>query len=307
MPRARIAWGLLVTLALTAAGCGGSPRGSQQPPASVRRVRVVATIYPLAHFARQVGQDRVEVFTLVPAGVEPHDWEPTPKDLDIVLRADLLVYNGAGMEPWISRLLASLGPEGPVTVEASRGVALITPPGWSSPDPHIWLDPVRARQMVENIRLGLSRVDAGGAELYARGAAGLAQRLEDLHRSYTVSLAGAPRKVLITSHAAFAYLADRYGLLEVPVSGLSPHDEPTPGQLARTVRLARKHGAAYVLFETLASPRVAEVIAREVGARTLTLNPVEGLTPEEESRGEDYFSLMEKNLEVLKLVLGVTK
>jgi len=307
MPRAGILWGILLTLALIATGCWGRLQGAQQRTAHTRRVRVVATFYPLAYFTREVGQDRVEVSTLVPAGVEPHDWEPTPREMDTLLRADLLVYNGAGMEPWISRLLGALGPEGPVTVEASQGVALITTPGSPWPDPHIWLDPVRARQVVENIRQGLTRVDAKGAQFYARSAAGLAQRLEDLHRSYAMALAGAPRKVFITSHAAFAYLADRYSLVEVPVTGLSPHDEPTPGQLARTVRLAREHGVAYVLFETLASPRVSEVIAREVGARTLTLNPVEGLTREEESRGEDYFSLMEKNLQVLKLVLGVTK
>src|SRR5918996_930093 len=162
-------------------------------------------------------------------------------------------------------------------------------------DPHVWLDPLRYARIVERI----------GAELGRRQEAeALVARLQELDEEFRSSLANCSRGEIVTSHEAFAYLAERYGLRQVAITGLSPEAEPAPRDLQRVVALVRRTGATTVFFETLVSPRIAETVAREAGARTAVLNPIEGLTPEEEDRGEDYFSVMRANLDTLRQALG---
>jgi zinc transport system substrate-binding protein len=282
---------------------------------------VVASFYPLYEFSRQVAGDRAEVVSLVPPGVEPHDWEPSPQDVARVEKAQLFVYNGAGFEPWVDRLLRG-GLEPRRTVRATDGLPLVAadlprhedgppsdaaPPGdprrASRPDPHVWLDPVLASAQVERIRAGLERVDGAGADAYAANARAFRQRLAGLHAAFEGGLRDCARRDLVTSHAAFGYLARRYGLTVVPVMGLAPESEPSAAQLAAIVQFARRRQVRYIFFETLVNPRLAETLAREVGARTLVLNPVEGVTAEERAAGRGYVELMEDNLENLRIGL----
>lgn len=266
--------------------------------APVGRVRVIASFYPLYEFARQVGGDRVLVRNLVPAGAGPHDYEPTPRDVIAMMEARVVIYNGAGFEPWVRRLLPQL-PARVVKVDAADGIALKKVTAGAhrgEPDPHVWLDPILARRQVGNVLAGLIRADPAGRATYEANAAAYNQKLEDLHERIGRTLGACSKKVFVASHAAFGYFAVRYGLTQVAVSGLSPEAEPSPARIRQIVQLIRKHNVSVIYYETLVSPRVAATIAREVGARTLALNPIEGLTAAERQQGKHYITLMEENL-----------
>ncbi|HHW43889.1 MAG TPA: zinc ABC transporter substrate-binding protein [Desulfotomaculum sp.] len=319
-----------VLLVFCLSGCNAA--GTSAPPGD-GKMEVVTTIYPLYDFARQVGGDRVEVTRMLPPGVEPHDWEPTARDMVRLSRAKVFIYNGAGMEPWVDRQLPTLQQKGIVVVEASRGLDLITgtpegaaggeeaaapepagkghnhghpgtEAGPGGVDPHVWLDPVQARQIVQKIRDAFMAADPAHADEYQSRAQAYLAELAALDGEYREAVQGFQSRDIVTSHAAFGYLARRYGLHQVPVMGLSPQSEPDPAHMRRIADFCREHHVKYIFFETLVSPKLSETLAREVGAATLVLNPLEGLTPEEERRGENYLSIMRQNLARLKMALG---
>lgn len=256
---------------------------------------MVTSFFPLFDFARKVGGDRVEVVNLVPAGVEPHDWEPRPGDVRAIDGARVFIYNGAGLEPWLDRVLGSLENRKPITVEASKGIPLL------DGDPHVWLDPVHAQTQVRAIAAALAEADPAGRAAYEANAGLLIGELQRLDREYAEALGRCARRDVVISHAFFAYPAQRYGLRQVPVTGgLSPEAEPTPKQVADLARFARERGVRAIFFETLVSDRLARTLAAEVGAEALVLNPIEGLTPEEEAAGKDVPALIRENLASLK-------
>ena len=283
-------------LALVLAGCSQAPT-----PTSVE---VVTTIYPVHELARWVGGDRARLTLLVPPGVEAHSWEPSPQDLARLSRARLFVYNGAGLEPWVSRLVNTGSPTSFHRVEVTQGLDLIRRNG--QPDPHVWLDPLLVAQEVETIRGALAQVNPPDAATYEANARAARARLETLDRRFREGLASCQRRELVVSHEAFAYLARRYNLTLIALMGLSPEVEPSPTQLAKLVRTARRANARTVFVESLVSPRLAETLARELGAEVRALNPVEGLTEAEARAGKNYWSLMEANLEALRAGLGCT-
>jgi zinc transport system substrate-binding protein len=285
---------VLAGLAFLVAGCERAA-----PPG---RPVVIASVYPLYAFAREVAGDRAAVSALVPPGAEPHDWEPSPQSVVEIRKARVFVYNGAGLEPWVDRVLPEVGARGTVVVNATRNLPLTSAGG--APDPHVWLDPVLAAGQVEAIRAALAQADPAGAAAYAEHARAFQERLAALDRAFAAGLAHCARRDVVTSHAAFAYLTRRYGLVQVAVMGLAPETEPSPADLAAIARLARQRRVEYVFFETLVSSRLAEALAREVGARTLVLNPIEGLTREEAAAGKGYVDLMEANLQNLRTGLG---
>jgi zinc transport system substrate-binding protein len=268
---------------------------------------VVTTVYPLYEFTRQIAGSSAKVVSLVPAGAEPHDWEPSPRDLTQIRDARLLVYNGAGLDPWVTKLLEDPAIKGTASVRATQAITLETTPtgaeGRSVPDPHVWLDPVLAQSMVETIRSALAAADPEHAAAYGENAARFRAKLEALHEAFRVGLAQCARREIIASHAAFGYLARRYDLTVISLMGVAPDSEPTPGQLAAVVRFARDKKVQYIFFETLVGPRLADTIAREIGARTLPFNPIEGVARDEQSTGRDYVALMEENLKNLRVAL----
>ena len=301
----RRVWQSLVTVGMVVAvlGCAGAPRAQGVLP-------VVVTFYPLQEFAQRVGGERVRVVTLVPPGAEPHDYEPRPQDITALHAAHMVIFNGAGLEPWLEKLRLEF-PTGGVVVNASDGLPLVKgvdegeagePPARF--DPHVWLDPLLAARMVTNIQKGLQDADPQHGELYSANASKLEEQLLALHNEFAATLRGCRQKEFITTHAAFGYLARRYALAQVPISGLSPEAEPAPSRLRELVHLARAHDIKVVYYETLVSPRVAEALAREVGARVLVLNPLEGLTGEELRQGQTYFTVMHENLRHLVDGLG---
>jgi zinc transport system substrate-binding protein len=294
----RSRWIALLLAALIAAGCRPAPSGSGQ-------MLVIATFYPLYEFTARIGGGRVDARSLVPAGVEPHDYEPTPKDVVALKQARVLIYNGSGFEPWVQRLLPEVAAS-TVQVDATRGLPLIPGgPGGDRPgagpalDPHVWLDPVLAAQQADRIVAGLTEADPAGLAVYAANGERLKAELDALHRRYASALSSCRRRGFIVSHAAFGYLARRYGLTQVPISGLQPESEPSPARMKEIVLEARRTGARVIYYETLVDPRVADAIAREIGARVAVLDPVEGIAPEDLRQGANYFTLMEANLRAL--------
>ena len=277
---------IATALALAASGCGGGGESA----GSDDRMQVVAGFYPLAFAAEEVAGNRVEVTNLTPAGAEPHDVELSPRDVERIRSADLVLYAGGGFQPALEE--AADGAEG-AAVEVLDGLDLREEDGEA--DPHVWLDPVRFAQVVERIGAEL------GGEAPARQ---LASKLRALDGEYREGLADCDRHELVTAHDAFGYLADRYGLEVIPIAGLAPEVEPTPRDLEEIAELVEDRGVTTVFVEPLLSPEIGETVAREAGVETAVLNPLEGLTEEELARGENYLSVMRANLEALRAGLG---
>jgi zinc transport system substrate-binding protein len=267
-----------VAMGLLASGCGREAAGAPG------QTRVVASFYPLAFAAEQIGGAHVSVENLTPPGSEPHDLEVSPQDVAAIHDADLVLLLGHGFQPQLEDAAGN----------GAHVLRLLDTPGLgrhSNGDPHVWLDPARFAKIVIRIGQALHRPAA---------AKRLAERLNGLDKEYRSGLSSCARDEIVTSHEAFAYLAERYGLRQVSITGLSPEAEPDPGKLADVVDLVRTHGVTTIYFETLVSPRIAETVARETGARTAVLDPVEGLTKDEIARGDDYFSVMRRNLAALE-------
>jgi zinc transport system substrate-binding protein len=262
--------------------CGDGTTGAE-----AGRTSVAAGFYPLAFAAEEIGGDRVEVTNLTPTGAEPHDLEVSPADVAAVRDSDLVLLLGHGFQPQLEDA-AGEGDEVLHLLDTS-GLQLLPD------DPHVWLDPLRYATITRRIASALG--DSAAADA-------LVQRLEQLDQEYSRSLARCERRELVTSHEAFAYLADRYGLEEVGVTGLSPEAEVDPGRLEAVIDRVRETGATTVFVEPLVSPRIAETIARETGAATAVLDPIEGLTEEQAGEGADYFTLMQRNLDALRAGLG---
>lgn len=281
----RVKTRIVLTLSVAAAlsGCGGESNSNART--------VVAAFYPLAFAAEQIGGAGVDVRNLTPPGVEPHDLELSGSDVRTLAEADLVLYFGEGFQPALEDAIDSTSAS---AVDLLAAVATRRGDEGGA-DPHVWLDPVAFAAVAERI----------GEELDRRTEARrLAARLEALDRELRAGLAECRRNELVTSHAAFGHLAGRYGLTQVAITGISPETEPTPRDLEAVVRQVRAAGATTVFFETLVSPRLAETVAREVGAETAVLDPLEGLTDTEVAAGADYFSVMRENLAALRKALG---
>jgi zinc transport system substrate-binding protein len=272
----------------------------QKPPVS-EKMQVTASFYPLAEFASRIGGEKASVLNLVPAGMEPHDFEPTPQNMVTVSKSRLFIYNGAGFEPWLAGILSQLN-SSTTTINSSENVNLINSKAGEL-DPHIWLDPVLAQTQAQNILSGYKLIDSTNEEFYTDNAAILTKELELLHKEFETRLSSCQNDTIITSHSAFSYLAKRYGFKIVSIAGLSPEQEPSAQQLANIVDLVRQNKIQYVFFESLSSPKLAETLAHETGAKTLSLNPLEGLTEEELAEKKDYFTIQRENLTNLSKAL----
>ena len=294
MRHLRLAAGIVMALVLAGCSGGSGDSGSgDSDSGDGRPVRAVASFYPLVAVTAAVGGDRVDVDNLTPVGVEPHDIELSPRQIDRVADADLLVYLGGGFQPAIDEAARAAK----LAVDVSQGLTL------EGGDPHVWLDPLLFQQVVTIVEAALLQVDPAGAGGYRARAADYRGRLEQLDADYRTGLANCDRRVIVTAHDAFGYLARRSDLEQVPIAGLSPDAEPDPRRLAELTDLVRDRGVTTIFTEELVSPRVAETLAWEAGVTTAVLHTVEGLESEGEP-GVDYFSLMEDNLAALRQALG---
>ena len=284
--------------------CGALAAGCRESPAPDGKPLVVASFFPMYDFARQVAADRAQVISLVPPGVHGHDWEPSPQDVAQVRRARLFVYNGAGFEPWVDKLIEEAAGSATVVVAASAGLTVARTGADGATDPHVWLDPELAKGEVEAIRAALERGDPAGKSAYEAKASAYAAKLADLDGRFEAGLRDCARREVVVSHAAFGYLTRRYRLEQIAVTGLAPQAEPSPAALAAIVRTARERKVTAIFLEPLVSPKLAETLAREVGVRLLTLDPIEGVTRKEAAEGIGYLELMARNLQSLREGLG---
>lgn len=280
------------------------------------KVTVYTSFYTMYDFTLKLAGDKVNLINMVPSGMEPHDWEPSPKDIAGLSEARLFIYNGAGMEGWAQKVLESINNPELVIVEASKNISLEKTEQKEQEDiqsdhshddlkfdPHVWLNPMNAKLQMEAIRDGLIQVDPQNSEFYHERFEEYSGKLEALDKAYRSAAASFAKKEIVVSHEAFGYLCHAYGLEQLAIEGISSESEPTPAKMAEIIDFVKEHGVKVIFFEELASPKVAETIARETGAATALLNPLEGLTEENLKAGKDYFSVMEENLEALKQAL----
>lgn len=274
------------------------------------RLKVAASFYPLAHFAQKAAGPDIEVVMITPSGAESHDFEPTPRDISKVRGSDIFIYNGAGLDPWAERIAPTLKQAGVRTIEMTAHFSLM--PAQKDEhgedvhgafDPHIWLDPLLSAEEVTLIGKALEATDPANAASYRDHSSQYAGELKELHEEFSKGLSNCGTRDLIVAHDAFSYLAKRYDLNIISVTGVFSGEEPSPKRIAEVARLVREKSIRYIFFEPLASPKIAETIARETGAEVLELNPLESLTKEEAAAGKDYISIMRANLANLRKAL----
>ncbi|GAA2608953.1 zinc ABC transporter substrate-binding protein [Dactylosporangium fulvum] len=263
-------------------------------------MRVVAAFYPLQFVSERLGGDRVTVTNLTKAGAEPHDLELQPNQLAQIENADLVVYL-AGFQPAVDEAVRGQAKDRSFDVAAVE--ALKDGPGDgdepAGKDPHVWLDPVRLSVVVGQLADRMAEVDTAGAEEIKGRATQLQGELQELDKEFSTGLATCARRDIVTSHAAFRYLADRYKLNQIPISGLDPEAEPSPQQVTEVARLAKEKGVTTIFFEALVSPKLSETVAKEIGAKAAVLDPLEGV------EGSDtYFTVMRANLTALRDALS---
>ena len=292
----------VLAVALFVPACGGE--GDDGSPGSIA---VVASAYPLVEAGERVGGDLVSVRNLTPPGVEPHDLELAPDDLESVVTADLVLYVGGGFQPAVEE--ATAGTEGRA-VDVLSGITRLPVPGSGGEpaelgaDPHAWLDPMRYATIVEETAAALGEEDPSNADTYRSNAQAFVAELDALDAEFREGLASCSTRTIVVSHAAFGYLADAYGLRQESISGVAPESEPDPARLAELKDLVEREGITTVFTEELVPPEVAETLAREAGVGTAVLDPLEGLTQAQLDAGEDYGSIMRRNLEILRGALG---
>lgn len=305
---------LSVMTAIAVAGCGqsGQEQTNTQPTAAggMEKLKVSTSIYPLQYVTTRIGGDHTEVINIVPTGVEPHDFEPTAKDMVALSNTNLFVYNGSGFELWVDKAVEGLDKTKTTVVNTTEGLELLHAKEVHEEehehgefDPHVWLDPTLLKAQAEKVKNALVQTDQAHSVDYEKNFEQLSADLDLLDKDLQAMTAKATTKEFMVSHSAFGYLAHKYGLEQIAISGVSPADEPSPSEMKELVEHVKEHKIKYILFETLVSPKVAEVIARETGAKTATLNPLEGLTEEEAKAGKDYISVMRGNLETLNTAL----
>ena len=334
---------LAVSTGITDIVTGQSQQQPVPPSNNMNKLRVIASFFPLYDFARNVGGDRADVSVMVPAGIEPHDWEPTPRDILDAENADMIVYNGAGFESWVSGINARF------VVDTSRGIELmesgeeiheeeqggqqatnmttaVTPtsaaianntatassaqegvgavPAESNLDPHIWLDPVLAKKQVETIRDGFVQIDPANSDYYHQNAQRYIAELDSLDSFIRSELSNCTLNDFIAFHDSFSYFANRYNLTQHSVHGISPEGDILPQRIQEIKDLAAVHGINVIYAEDLVDPRLANVIAGEIpNGQVLVLSPIEGLDREEMEQGLGYIDKMRDNVENLKVGL----
>ncbi|WP_226799602.1 metal ABC transporter substrate-binding protein [Carnobacterium mobile] len=299
-------------------GCGNTGNQSDRPNGenTTGKLKIVTTFYPMYDFTKNIVQDKADVTMLIPAGTEPHDFEPSAKMIAQIENADVFIYNSEEMETWVPSALKAIDTKKVTVINASNGIEFIEhdehddheeteEEGHSKEhhhavDPHVWLDPVLAQIEVKNIQEGLATVDTENAASYQEHAAAYNEKLAALDQEFKEAFKHATNRVFVTQHAAFAYLAKQYELTQISISGLSAETEPSPAKMAELTEYVNKYHVEYIYFENNASSKIAETLANEVGIELAILDPIEGVTQKEQEAGVDYIQVMKNNLEALK-------
>lgn len=263
------------------------------------KIKISASFYPIYFFASQIGGNKVQVRTLIPSGTEPHDWEPKISDIQYVCKSNIFIYNGAGMESWASKVMNQAGDK-LISVNASKGVNLIKNKDkdeineHGAVDPHVWNSLRCAKIEAKNIEDALVKADPKDKNYFNKNYSDLIKKLNSLDKEFSTKLKHAKIKKIVTAHAAFSYLCRDYGLQQISIEGTFAEGEPSSKKMASVIDLCKKNKIKYVFSEELLSPKTAQTIASECGAKNLVLNPLESA-----GKGQNYLSIMRHNLNCL--------
>ena len=276
-------------------------------PQTGTKLNVIATFYPLADFAQNVGGDKVTVSILAPETVDVHDFEPTPSSITAVSTADVLIYNGVGLEPWIQNVVSSSENKNLVQVDTSQGITLLPVAQQFQDDnmiydPHIWLNPVDVQQQVRNILQGLIQADPADSEYFTQNADTYIAKLEALNQQAINATTGTATNRFVTFHEAFSYFANQYNITQVPILGPF-EEEPSAGDIQNVIDAIHQYGLRYVGYESLENPAISQSISTQTNASLIEMNPIEGLTDEQKTAGDNYITLMQRNIENIHLAL----
>lgn len=301
----------MASLVVSACGINNTEENSDSG-----KLSIITTFYPMYDFTKNIVGEKANVELLIPSTIEPHDWEPTPKDIASIQNADLFVFNSSEMETWVSDIKSSINNDNVKFIEASTEITLKESTNEESHeteednhdesehshelDPHVWLSPVLAQKEVEAITKALVEIDPDNEEYYRTNSLAYIEKLQELDNRYKTELANRSTDEFITQHTAFSYLAGEYGLSQIAIAGLSPEEEPSASKLAELKSYAEEKELKVIYFEDLTSTKVAETLANELGIQTEVLYTLEGLSQEEQDEGKDYISVMEENLKQLK-------
>jgi zinc transport system substrate-binding protein len=284
---------VLAVAAVSLASCGSND-------SATGRLTVVTSIFPMYDMARAVGGADIDLSLLTPPGTEAHTFEPTPADIIRLEKADVFIYNGADMEPWVGRIVSGLKNPNLLVVNTSDGIALIAEKGGGS-DPHVWLDVDNAKKQIDAIAAALETKDGTHAADYRGRAEAEKQRYDEVDTLYREGLGHCETNVIVSSgHFAFGYLAARYGLDYTSVYGLSPDAEPTPGRIAEIVNLVKREKTRYLFAEEMLDPRLTESIREETGAEILYVSSGHEVSKDQFDRGITLVDIMKANLEQFK-------
>jgi zinc transport system substrate-binding protein len=277
------------------------------------KIKVVASFYPFYEIAKEIGGNNTIVTSVIPMGVEPHDWELTPQQIPGIIEADMIIYNGIGFDSWLGKKEQF---RNSFLVDISKDLQLIKLGQQESEnlghtgqiydltygyDPHIWLDPLLVKNISKTISNALIKLDPDNTDSYFRNTKNFNQELDTLDSLIKKSLANCELKDFITFHESFHYFANRYGLTQHAVHGSSPEGEILPQQIITIISLAKDLGIDTIYSEELKDPRLSQTLASEIpNGKVLLLSPIEGIEPHEQKKNIDYIDKMKMNLENLK-------
>ncbi len=290
-------WGFLFFFIILLAACSGDSRANETEEQDV--LRVYTTILPLEDFSKKIGGNHVTVTNLIPVGADAHTFEPTPKDLIDVANGDVFIYNGAGLESFAEKLEQTLEGEGVTFVKAAQQIEQQN----SDPDPHVWLDPILAISLAEAIKEAFIELMPEREEVFTENFQTLKTELEQLDEEFRSLIAQANRDTIFVTHAGYSYWEERYGIKQIGIMGTSPTNEPSQRELKQIIELAKAEDVNYILMERNVQTNVTDVVLEALDAEMLYLYNLESIYEEERKNGEDYFSLMRKNIDTLQKAL----
>lgn len=269
------------------------------------QLHITTSFYPLTFFTKQIVGDRATVYNLIPSTVEPHTYEPTAQDIVHIETSDIVIVNGI-IEPWLEKIQSQVQDSKTKVIVVGNGLfsQTVFEGGKDIVDPHIWLNPQLAKQEVQKISDSIIAKDQRNKDIYIQNTKQLLAQLDELDKTYKNSLTQCKENYFVTSHAAFGYMASRYGLKQIPIAGLSPEEEPSPQQLSAIIQVVKKNNIRYIFFENLMSPKFSQTIAQETGVQTLVLDPLEGISDDNQKKGFNYFTVMNQNLHNLHIALS---
>jgi len=292
----------------------GCEKQSENQVLDNSKPQIYTSFYAIYDFTQKIGGDKIQLYNIIPTGTEPHDWEPSAKDMANIKNADILFYNGAGLETWIDKIKSSLSDDKIKYIELSSGTELIKNEdnykeneqehNNNIADPHVWLNPENVKIQMNVIKNQLCQIDEKNKDYYEQNYNQMAEKLDILNNDYISALSNLKNNNIVVAHQAYAYLCNAYNLNQIALEGIEANSEPSPKKMSEIAEYISKNNIKYIFYEDLINPKIAQSIADETGVQLLELSPYEGLTDEQLKNNDDYFSIMYKNLENLKKALG---